>query len=214
MEISKSLYALAIAGACSLSVSAQTMSFNFTESGSDVILTVSGTFGTTGLGVPSGWTRHTSLWYSTVSSIRKPNVVELFGVTSSNTLLDAYYFTSSTTELSGFGTGTGIFTGSQNSSTDAGFFTARWSSFGNNAGAWVARNYTIGSSISAQSTFSGQSLSSMGITPNYSHSFTLGGQSFSVTTVVPEASGSVAGLGLAVVGLYQLRRRRQNTVTE
>lgn len=31
---------------------------------------------------------------------------------------------------------------------------------------------------------------------------------------VPEASGSVAGLGLAMAGLYQLRRRRQNTVTQ
>lgn len=31
---------------------------------------------------------------------------------------------------------------------------------------------------------------------------------------VPEASGSVAGLGLAVAGLYQLGRRRRNTVTQ
>ncbi len=31
---------------------------------------------------------------------------------------------------------------------------------------------------------------------------------------VPEASGSVAGLGLAMAGLYQHRRRRQNTVTQ
>ena len=58
----------------------------------------------------------------------------------------------------------------------------------------------------------------MGITPNTTTSFTLGGQSFVITTVgaspVPEASGSVAGLGLAVAGLHQLRRRRQNTVTE
>jgi hypothetical protein len=42
MKLSKYLSALAIAGACSTSLSAATLSFNLAESGSDVVLTISG----------------------------------------------------------------------------------------------------------------------------------------------------------------------------
>lgn len=92
MRIREPLYALGIAGACAVSATAQTMTFNLTESAGNVILTVSGTFGTAGV-VPSGWAKdNLNLWSSTTSDISKPNVIEYVGVAPSNTFLDGYYW--------------------------------------------------------------------------------------------------------------------------
>ncbi len=76
------------------------------------------------------------------------------------------------------------------------------------------------STLSTPTPAGGSPLSYVGFTGNYNGNWytrnfnpyvSIGTSSASP---VPEASGSVAGLGLAVAGLYQLRRRRQNTVTQ
>lgn len=77
-------------------------------------------------------------------------------------------------------------------------------------------------SLGATIMVTGASFSSMGLISGNSYDWTFSNgliiDLLQVNIVsaspVPEASGSVAGLGLAVAGLYQLRRRRQNSVTE
>lgn len=74
-------------------------------------------------------------------------------------------------------------------------------------------------SLNATITVPSTSFSSMGLTSGSSYIWTFSNgsttDSLQVNIVsaspVPEAGGSVAGLGLAMAGLYQLRRRRQNT---
>jgi len=88
---------------------------------------------------------------------------------------------------------------------------------------YVPPGATLGTtSLNATIMVTGASFSSMGLISGNSYDWTFSnGTTTDLLQVnivsaspVPEASGSVAGLGLAVAGLYQLRRRRQNTVTE
>ena len=91
------------------------------------------------------------------------------------------------------------------------FFTA-------NAQIRLPASYNWGDPLNSQTTYTSTTLASMGIT-GLNQNFSLGNGNSIVFTAsspspVPEASGSVAGLGLAVAGLYQLGRRRRNTVTQ
>jgi MYXO-CTERM domain-containing protein len=71
-------------------------------------------------------------------------------------------------------------------------------------------------------TISGTTFSNLGLTAGSSYSWSVTGSSVTDTvtfnigsvTPVPEASGSVAGLGLAMAGLYQLRRRKMANAVE
>ena len=54
MKFRNSLYALAIAGACSVSISAQTLTYTFAEVSGDVVLTVTGSLNDLTAG-GSGW---------------------------------------------------------------------------------------------------------------------------------------------------------------
>lgn len=83
---------------------------------------------------------------------------------------------------------------------------------------YVSSNYVSGTTITnaSSATYQNKTLSQLGATvgtyvwtlPNDTITLRVGSAS-----TVPDAGGSVAGLGLAVAGLIHLRRRRQNTVT-
>ena len=219
MNIKNALYAVAIAGACSASVHAQTLTYTLTESGADVVLTVTGQFGSSG-SLPSGWT--VVGWTQTGSnSYIDGNLFLLGTINSANSTVQGYYYSSTAAQT--IGPGSTLYTGTRDLSgvNATAIISANYAfggAIGNKAGVWVDPSYTFGNAISGQGTFSNKTLAQLGVTANQTTSYTLGGQSFVITTVgaspVPEASGSVAGLGLAVAGLHQLRRRRQNTVTE
>lgn len=221
MKLKKSLYALAIAGACSASVYAQTptLTYTLTESGANVVLTVTGQFGSSG-SLPSGWTIFGSTQTGS-SSFIEGDLGLLGTINSANTTVQGYYYSSTAAQT--IGPGSTLYTGTRDLSgvNATAIISADYAfggAIGNKAGVWVDPSYTFGNAISGQGTFSNKTLAQLGVTANQTTSYTLGGQSFVITTVgaspVPEASGSVAGLGLAVAGLYQLGRRRQNTVTQ
>lgn len=71
--------------------------------------------------------------------------------------------------------------------------------------------YSLGSAISSSSIFPGQTIS-LGLTPGLNQSYTFGPDTVQIiataATPVPEANGSFAGIGLAMAGWYQLRRRK------
>jgi len=217
MKISKHLYALAIAGACSASVYAQnTLTFDFLEISGNVQVTVTG--GVTG-----------SLWvFGSTESVGP--AVEVNPRLSANSSFFVYTHTSfpgrtlwntaSGVTVNGpssiFGTsGYANLAASASNPTSVGFFR---NSVGNNylytpVGWSSADQSSLANVITIPSaTFSSLKMtagtynwyvSNSGATITDTITFNIGS-----VTPVPEASGSVAGLGLAMAGLYQLRRRK------
>jgi hypothetical protein len=207
MKISKHLYALAIAGGVSIAIPNTTqagLTFDLQEVGSDVVLTFvsGGSINLTGL----SYIQTTSLPGGSVSPLGGPAGFFVAGSGSGDSWQDGL---GRVTGPSSFGTGFGGF-GSSNTGGSVGFSADP----GNNVSLFLPNGYTSGSTINSTSTttFLGQSLSTLGATVG-TYTWTL----FNTDTVtlnviaatpVPEASGSVAGIGLAMAGLYQLRRRK------
>jgi len=226
MKMSKSLYALAIAGACSVSVSAQTLTYSFAEVGTDVVLTVSGSLNDLTVG-GSGWTTSGVPGPAYQNNAFLPadflngGTISVWNASDTGNVALSYVHSSLTPSTIG-SSGSSFFGGS--TTGDSIWFRSGASMFAIDAqirlpsdyGTTLARPW--GSSLFSTTTYTSQTLAGMGLTGSLP-TYNLGnGNSIvftaSAPTPVPEASGSVAGLGLAVAGLYQLGRRRQNTVTE
>jgi len=213
MKISKSIQALALAGA-SLAIpntSQAALIFELKEVGLDVVLTMlaGGSLNTTGLlpNTPNQTAPNGGAFTPAGSR---------FSVGSGVYDSFSYYPALSPSRFNGplsFGTG--------------GFISAPDSVSGDFFGLdngfapgtiYVRDNYVSGTTINTASsaTFQSKTLSQLGATvgtyvwtlPNDTITLRVGSAS-----TVPDAGGSVAGLGLAVAGLIHLRRRRQNTVT-
>jgi hypothetical protein len=210
MKISKHLYALAIAGACSASVYAQnTLTFDFLETSGNVQITVAGTV------TPSLWSflgTENAPQYETDASSSTGSSFFIYssGVTPPTR---AFWQPATGVTVSGpssFGSGSYINgTASATSTTSVGFLYN-----GSSGLLYTPTSWTSGS-LANVITISSATFSSLGFTAgSYSWSVASSGAPDTVTfnigpvTPVPEASGSVAGLGLAMAGLYQLRRRK------
>ena len=215
MKFSKHLYALAIAGVVSIAIPNTTqagLTFDLQEVGSDVVLTFvsGGSINLTGLSYSLTTSSSSGLVTSSSSGLVFPSMsFEAF--TAGSGSFDFWEDGSGgITGPSNFGTGLAFWVGDSNTGGTVGFFANP----GNNVSLYLPNFYTSGSLINSTSTttFLGQSLSTLGATVG-TYVWTLTNTDTITLNVigatpVPEASGSVAGLGLAMAGLYQLRRRK------
>lgn len=201
---------------------ANTLTFALQEVGSDVQISVSGNVSP-------------SLWQFAFPEIISANTLEFrsqtdlsngaFIIFNGTTSRDVYQPISGLTIMGpdNFGTSTSyqsLVPSSNSGATAVGFQTGTVAnSF---LFLYVPTGATLGTtSLNATITVPG-TFSSMGLTSGSSYNWTFSnGATTDLLQVnivsaspVPEASGSVAGLGLAVAGLYQLGRRRQSTVTQ
>ena len=203
MKISKHLYALAIAGACATSAYGQyTLTFNIQEVGTDVVVSASGAVN------KANW-----IFSNTSGSTSRYVWADLGSArVGLNSGFSEYYRTPTLTPSPVMGPG--AITSATSSSGHIIGFTAGWSTASE---LWVPQGYVSGNSLSGTATFAFTTLSSLGYSPtSATYTYTVGSGATQDTiifnigsvTPVPEASGSVAGLGLAMAGLYQLRRRK------
>ena len=207
MKISKHLYALAIAGVVSIAIPNTTqagLTFDLQEVGSDVVLTfVSG--GSINLA------NLTSFGSSSSSSgLVFPSMSFEAFTAGSGSFVHWQDGLGRFTGPSNFGTGS-FTVGNSNTGGTVGFFA---SSSMNNVSLYLPTGYTSGNPINSTSTttFLGKSLSTLGATVGTYTWTLLNTDTITLNVIgaspVPEASGSVAGIGLAMAGLYQLRRRK------
>jgi hypothetical protein len=196
MKINKYLCALAIAGACSASLSAATLSFNLVEPGVNTVnLTVSGSISSL-----AGWTFVTSFKTGQYPSIQ-PNVgtIASFGGESTD-----FYMTAATTPYS-IGSSASIYGGNRISGDTVGFQAKQ----GGDSYLFLPKGYVPGTAINSSSQWIGQTFSSMGLTSGTSYSWTAGPDTiqFNVGAAsIPEPSAFVM-LGLGAIGLVARRRR-------
>jgi hypothetical protein len=205
MKISKHLYALAIAGACATSAYGQyTLTFNVQEVGSDVIVSASGAVNT------GNWSI-----YQTSQTFPNINYPYIGTVSVGTGFADYYRRPTLVSPPSGeMGPASVLYTFATSSAGDYVGFSSAWSL---TSELLVPANYISGNSLSGTSTYASMTLSSLGYAPTpATYIYTVGSGptmdtiivNISSPSPVPEASGSVAGLGLAMAGLYQLRRRK------
>ncbi|MFZ9855088.1 MAG: hypothetical protein ACO3I0_08225 [Limisphaerales bacterium] len=200
MKITKPFYALVFAGACATSAYGQyTLTFNIQEVGIDVVVSASGAVNLSNWGSLGSSYSHSSgflnpstglavvgagqLWYYPEPSLGSPNPI--MGPGSSR----------ASTSFTGDVVGVTV-----NISGDSELY--------------IKQNYVSGSALSGTATYANTTLSLLGFNPtSSSYTYTKGTDTIvfnigSVPPPVPEASGSVAGIGLALAGWYQLRRRK------
>ena len=218
MKFSKYLYALAIAGACSASVYAQnTLTFDFLETSGNVQITVTGTVTPSLWSSPAGENSPFQMEFLSTSPSTSPVFFIYTDGVPSVSNNRAVWQPASGVTLSGPSSSGSVFyvgNGSASSSTSVGFL------YDGSSGGYL---YTPPSwtsptqgSLANVITISSATFSSLGLTAGSSYSWSVTGSSVTDTvtfnigsvTLVPEASGSVAGIGLAMAGLYQLRRRK------
>jgi hypothetical protein len=192
MKINKYIRALAIAGACSASVSAATLSFNLAESGGNVTLTVSGAISDL-----TPWTYDYSASGTGNFAFVAGDPV-YFQVLDPSGLSSAYYAT--TSNLITIGSGNQSYNLSGSTTTSVGF--AVYSS--GTAVLQLPESYSLGSNLSASATFVNESIQSLGFDGG-NYSWTFGADTIEVN-VVPEPS-AIALLSLGAIGLVARRRR-------
>jgi hypothetical protein len=208
MKISKYLLALAIAGACSATLSASTLSFYVMESGGNVTLTVGGS-----LSSLSGWTYQGTGTSGGLANRSGPWINAYYGNIQSKG--DAQYDYYTRAPIGPISFGMGVNDGTFVSGASVGF------SPGGNpnllpgdapstvaARLYIPHNYILGDSINSSSVFTGETLSSLGLThdTHYNWSYGNGDQIQIHVGVIPEPS-AFALLGLGTVGLVARRRR-------
>ena len=203
MKITKPFYALVFAGACATSAYGQyTLTFNIQEVGIDVVVSASGAVNLSNWGSLGSSYSHSSgflnpstglavvgagqLWYYPEPSLGSPNPIMGPGSLSAST------------SFTGDVVGVAV-------------------NISGNSELYIKQNYVSGSALSGTATFANTTLSSLGYSPtSATYTYTIGSGATQDTVIfnigsvtpVPEASGSVAGIGLALAGWYQLRRRK------
>jgi len=192
MKISKYIRTLAIAGACSASVSAATLSFNLAESGDNVTLTVSGAIS------------DLTPW-SFDSNVNGPGNFALVGgdpvffvVYDPSGLYSEY--TATTSNPISIGTPKQTYNFSGSTTTSVRFAVTSQG----NAYLGLPRSYSLGTNLSGSAIFENESIQSLGFDVG-NYSWTFGADTFEVN-VVPEPS-SFALLSLGAAGLLARRRR-------
>ena len=211
MEFKKALCVIPLLGASTVSLSAATLTFNFLEVGSDVELSVSGSISSL---VGSGWTLEASTGSSLAFVSTQDSTFNSASLASRGSSTVEFWRWTAPVTPNTWGTGTmsmGLFQSGDPVQFQTGG-TAPLFSATYNALLGLPAGYSLGSAISSSSIFSGQTISSLGLTPGLNQSYTFGPDTVQIiataATPVPESSGSVAGIGLAMAGLYQLRRRK------
>ena len=205
MKFKNLLYALAIAWACAISAhgAGYGITFDINQVGSDVVITSSSANGLSLVGLNSVHLNQTQL------------TGELWAASGGVTVGSGSYDSYSSSALTSPSIGSGsYFTSTIQTGSPAGFTADLFS----NSVIVVPAFYQTGDPLNPSSaTYAGASFSTLGITAG-TYTWTMGQNTITINATaaspVPEASGSVAGLGLAVAGLYQLGRRRRNTVTQ
>lgn len=218
VKIGKYVYGMAIASACWVPSAAVaqggTLTFSFAEVGSDVSLTVSGSISSL---IGSGWVLEASGASPLAFVSPQDSTFNSASLASRGSgAFELWRWTSPVTPNT-WGTGS-MAVGLFQSGDAVQFGTGGPSIFSTTYSAYLAlpAGYTLGGPLSSSSIFSGQTLASLGLTSGLNQTYTFGPDTVQIiavaSTPVPEATGSIAGLALAVVGFDQLRRRRR-TVT-
>ncbi len=204
MKISKYLCALAIAGACSTSLSAATLSFNLVETGVNTVnLTVNGSISSL-----AGWTFVTS--FQTQQSYIQPDrgAIISFG----GGLADLY--AKATVAPYSIGSSSSNFGGIRLSGDTVGFQAKQ----GGDSYLFLPKGYSAGTPINSSTVYDNENLSSLGLTSGTSYSWAAGPDIIQInvgpasgggTSAVPEASTSLGLLGLAAGGILTRRRSKR-----
>jgi hypothetical protein len=188
-------YAALIAAACSGSVFAGTLSFDFAESGSTTTLTVSGSLTTL-----SGW----NLQQRIQENGPAVNASSALVVSAVN-LAEVNVYTRPAIAPSTIGSDPTTYSGNFISGDNVGFDAFI------NFEAWLAlpTNYVAGSPINSSSSFN-RSLSSLGLTSGTTYSWNYGADTISINiAAVPEPSTCAMALAGLACGGYSLFRRRR-----
>jgi hypothetical protein len=208
MKISKYLLALAIAGACSATLSASTLSFYVMESGGNVTLTVGGS-----LSSLSGWTYEGTGTSGGLFGQSGPSMNAYYGAIQSKGVAQYDYYRRAPIGPISFGMGQN--SGTFVSGASVGFYAGGDPNLlpgdapsRNPALLLIPHNYILGDSINSLSVFTGETLSSLGLTHDTHYNWSYGnGDNIVVNVgVIPEPS-AFALLGLGTVGLVARRRR-------
>ena len=220
MKINKYLCALAIAGASTVPLSAATLSFNLAENSGNVTLVVSGSISDLASWFNSGSGGNPTYIQSGSDSgfMESPGNITV-GVIGSP--VTNYMWLRGSSGSSTFGTGGRFWetassveygylpasAGDSISFSPAGEYSAPWGTTTYNPMLSLPTGYIAGNAINTSVTFTGQTFSSLGLTPDSTHSWTYGGDIIEIN-VVPEPSAlSLLAVGLG--GLALLRRGRK-----
>jgi hypothetical protein len=187
-------YAALIAAACSGSVFAGTLSFNFAESGSTTTLTVNGSISDL-----SAWAFYERRQES--SAVNASSALVVSAVNSA----EVNVYTRPAIAPSTIGSDPTTYSGNFISGANVGFDAFI------NFEAWLAlpTDYVAGNPINSSSSFN-RSLSSLGLTSGTTYSWNYGADTISINIApVPEPSTCAMALaGLACGGYSMFRRRR------
>ena len=221
MKINKYIRALAIAGACSSSVSAATLSFNLEQSGGNVTLVVSGSISDLSSWTYSGSGGNPTYIQSGSDSgfMESPGQINVQVIGSPVT---NYMWLGTSSGPSTFGTGGQFWetassedgygglpasAGDSISFSPAGEYSAPWGTTTFNPMLSLPTGYIAGEAINTSATFTGQTFSSLGLTPDSTYSWTYGGDTIEINVgSIPEPSAFVM-LSLGAIGLVARRRR-------
>lgn len=193
MNLKPFLCAFALTLTAAGSLSAATLTFQFTESGSDVVLTTSGAVSDSAAWNPQG---PLSVSFAVVSPTSGSAFV-------ANGLLVLHLPTVPPPPPFNFGTA-GDGAGTYDFGPSVGFGSLGYLG--------LPVGYNWGDPLVSQGTFSGQSFASLGMVEG-NYSWVLGNDTFEVKigggggSAVPETGATLAGLALAMAGLVSLRQR-------
>lgn len=224
LKRSQPVLALVLARACTASLSADTLTFDLSESGGDIHLTVNGSISSllgayqASNGGVGSLLRGSVATTFEISTPRVPTIASDAGGNAYNYLFN----TQSLTGPASFGTGgkaIGTFVSGLNVGFQVGAIVPRPGGFITYFYGLLLPDsapgtpYVLGTPITSASVFTGQTFASMGLTAGSSYTWTTPGlDTIQInvlnSTAVPEAGSSVAGLALAAGVWHQFRRRR------
>lgn len=221
MKINKYLCALAIAGASTVTLSADTLSFNLAESSGNVTLVVSGSISDLASWFNSGSGGNPTYIQSGSDSgfMESPGNITV-GVIGSP--VKNYMWLRGSSGSSTFGTGGQFWetassvqygylpasAGDSISFSPAGVYSDPWGGYTiYNPMLSLPTGYIAGSAINTSATFTGQTFSSLGLTPDSTHSWTYGGDNIEINVAPEPSTYALFGIG-AIAMMIVLRRKK------